>query len=83
MNPWLLAAIGLLPPWIVAVVAACRGGSSARLVAIQFAVSITVFLLVVLEFTFAQPSSLPLALATALLGLPGTLVLVLFRERWL
>lgn len=83
MNPWLLAALGLLAPWIVAVIASCRGDTSARLVAIQFAVSITVFLLVVLEFVFAQPSSLALALAVALLGLPGTLVLVLFRERWL
>lgn len=83
MNAWLLAVIGLLPPLIAAVVAAGRGGTSGRLVAIQFVLSLAVFELVLLEFVFAQPSSLGLALALALLGLPGTLVLVLFRERWL
>lgn len=35
------------------------------------------------EYAIRQPSSLDLALALAFLGLPGTLVLVLFQERWL
>lgn len=83
MNAWLLASLGLLPPLIAAVVACGRGGVSGRLVAVQLAYSLAIFLLVLLEFVFAQPSSLGLALALALLGLPGMLVLVLFRERWL
>ena len=83
MNAWLLAAIGLLPPLAAAVVACGHGGASGRLVALTFAFSLAVFEFVLLEFVFAQPSSLGLALALALLGLPGTLVLVLFRERWL
>ncbi len=83
MNAWLLAAIGLLPPLIAALVACGRGGTSGRMVAIQFAYSLAVFVLVLLEFAFEQASSLGLALALALLGLPGMLVLVLFRERWL
>lgn len=83
MNPWLLAAIGLLAPLIAALVACGRGGTSARLVAIQLAYSLAIFVLVLLDFKIAQPSSLGLVLALALLGLPGMLVLVLFRERWL
>lgn len=83
MNAWLLASLGLLPPLIAAVVACGRGGVSGRLVAVQLAYSLAIFLLALLEFVFAQPSSLGLALALALLGLPGMLVLVLFRERWL
>ncbi len=83
MNAWLLASIGLLPPLIAAAVAAGRRGSSSRLVAVQFVVSQAVFELVLLEFAFQQPSSLGLALALELLGLPGTLILVMFRERWL
>ena len=83
MNVWLLAALGLLPPLIAALVACGRGGSSGRLVAVQLAFSLAVFVLVLLDFEFAQPSSLGLVLALALLGLPGMLVLVLFRERWL
>lgn len=83
MSAWLLAAIGLLPPLVAAVVACGRGGTSGRLVALTFAFSLAVFEFVLLEFVFAQPSSLGLALALALLGLPGTLALVLFRERWL
>lgn len=83
MSVWLLAVLGLLPPLIVAVVAAGRGGTSGRLVAIQFVLSLAVFVLVLFDFAIKQPSSLGLVLALALLGLPGTLVLVLFRERWL
>ncbi len=83
MSAWLLAALGLLPPLIATVVACGRGGTSGRMVAIQFVYSLAVFALVLLEFVFDQPSSLGLALALALLGLPGMLVLVLFRERWL
>lgn len=83
MSGWALAAIGLLPPLMAAVAAAGRGGTSGRLVALEFVVSLAVFEFVVLDLVLAQPSSLGLALALALLGLPGTLVLVLFRERWL
>lgn len=83
MNVWLLAAIGLLPPLIAALVACGRGGTSGRLVAIQLAYSLVIFVLVLLDFEIGQPSSFGLVLALALLGLPGVLVLVLFRERWL
>lgn len=83
MNAWLLAAIGLLPPLVGVLVACGRGGTPGRLVAVQFVYSLVVFVLVLLDFVIDQPSSLGLVLALALLGLPGMLVLVLFRERWL
>lgn len=83
MNAWLLAAIVLLPPWIAAVVGCGRGRTSGRMVALQFAYSLTVFMLVLLDFALDQSSSFGLVLALAMLGLPGMLVLVLFRERWL
>lgn len=83
MSAWSLAAIGLLPPLIAVVIAAGRGGTSGRLVAFEFVASLAVFEFVVLDLVLAQPSSWGLALALALLALPGALVLVLFRERWL
>ncbi|HET8551949.1 MAG TPA: monovalent cation/H+ antiporter complex subunit F [Gammaproteobacteria bacterium] len=83
MSGWLLATLGLLPVLVAAVVAAGRGAVPGRLVAVQLALSATVLLLMLFEFAIRQPSSLDLALALALLGLPGTLVLVLFQERWL
>lgn len=83
MSAWSLAALGLLPPLVAAVIAVGRGGTSRRLVAIEFAISLAVFEFIVLDVVFAQPSAWGLALALALLGLPGTLVLVMFRERWL
>lgn len=83
MSAWLIAAVALLPVLIAGVVCAARGEVGRRLVAIQFATSIAVMLLVVLDFAFGQPSSMDLALALALLGLPGTLLLALFQERWL
>lgn len=83
MSAWLATALALLPVLIAGVVAAGRGALAGRLVAIQFATSAAVLLLVVLDFAFDQSSSMDLALTLALLSLPGTLVLVLFQERWL
>lgn len=83
MNVWLVAALALTPVFVIAAAAAARGAIPGRLVAIQFATAMAVFLLVVLAFAFHQPSSLDLALTLALLGLPGTLLLTVFQERWL
>ncbi len=83
MTPELAATLALLPPLVVAVVAAGRGPAGRRLVAVQFTSSLTVALFVLLSFVLDQPSSIDLALTLALLGLPGTLVMALFLERWL
>jgi len=82
-RPWLWAAIGLLPPLLGAVIAAARADIGRRLVAVELATSLTVFLLLALSFAFDQASSIDLALTLSLLTLPGTLLLALFAERWL
>ncbi len=82
-NGWTLAALAIFPPLLVAVVASGALRTSQRLVAVQFATSLTVLLLIALSFVFAQPSSIDLVLSIALLTLPGTLLLAHFWERWL
>ena len=82
-NGWTLAALALLPAFLAAVVAAGWLSAPQRLIAVQFATSLAVVLLIALSFVFAQPSSIDLALSLALLTLPGTLLFALFLERWL
>ena len=77
------ATLALLPPLVVAIVAAGRGPVGGRLVAVQFASSLSVALFVLLSFVLDQPSSIDLALTLVLLGLPGTLAMAFFLERWL
>jgi len=83
VSAWSLAALGLVPPLLVAVLASGRRDTGYRLVAVQLASSLAVFLLLALSFAIDQPSSIDLALMLAILALPGTLVLILFQERWL
>lgn len=83
MTIWFAATLGLLPPLLVAVIAAGRGAAGGRLLAVELATSLATFLLAAMSFLFDQPSSIDLALALALLALPGTLLLCLFEERWL
>ena len=83
VTPFLVATLGLLPPLLVAVTAAGRGAVAVRLVAVQLALSLAVAILVLLSFVLDQPSSIDLALTLVLLGLPGTLVMAFFLERWL
>jgi multisubunit Na+/H+ antiporter MnhF subunit len=83
MTPWMLAVLALLPALAIPVIAACRGGVAGRLVAVQLATSLTAMILVLMTFAFDQSSFVDLPLALALLALPGTLVMVLFLERWL
>lgn len=83
MSAWLATALALLPVLTAGLACAGRGSIARRLVAIQFATSVSVLMLVVLDFAFDQSSSMDLAVTLALLSLPGTLVLVLFQERWL
>lgn len=82
-DGWTLAALAMFLPLIGAVIAAGRFDVPRRLIAIQFATSLSVLIFVVLSFAFQQPSSIDVALTVALLTLPGTLLLALFVERWL
>lgn len=80
---WLLAALALLPPFALAVVAAGRGPQGLRLVAVQLATALTTLILVALSFALDQPATIDLALVLAVLTLPGTLLFAVFQERWL
>ena len=82
-NNWLFAGVGLLLPLIVAAITAGQGAVARRLVGLQLATSLSIALLIILSFSFEQASSIDLAMTLALLTLPGTLLLVLFQERWL
>ncbi|MDD2861089.1 MAG: monovalent cation/H+ antiporter complex subunit F [Acidiphilium sp.] len=85
MNPmtcWMVAVLALLPALAIPVLAACRGGTRTRLVAVQLANAVATPTLVLMTFAFDQSSFVELALSLALLSLPGTLIMALFLERW-
>lgn len=81
--PWVAASAAMVPALAVAVLAALRGTIPRRFAGAQLASSLAVLALVMLTFAIDQPSSIDLALALALLTLPGSLLLALFVERWL
>ncbi|MDQ2802718.1 MAG: monovalent cation/H+ antiporter complex subunit F [Pseudomonadota bacterium] len=83
MTSWMLAILALLPAFAVPVIAACRGNTAGRLVAVQLATSLASLLLILMTFAFDQSSFVDLPLSLALLTLPGTLLMALFLERWL
>ena len=83
MSVWMLAVLGLLPPVAASMLAACRGSTANRLAAVQLATALSALMLAVMTFAFDQSSFIDLALVVVLLGLPGTLLMALFLERWL
>lgn len=83
MIGWLLATIGLLPAFGLAVFCAGRGGTMRRLVAAQLASSLAAIILAAMTFAFDQSAFMDLPLALALLSFPGMLLITLFLERWL
>lgn len=80
---WVAALTALVPPLGLAVAAALRGTIAQRFAATQLATTVATFGLVVATFAIDQPSSIDLALALVLLGLPGSLLVAVFVERWL
>ena len=83
MTSWMIATLALLPPFAAVGFHANRGGLSQRVVAIQLATSLAIMALTLLTFALDQSSFMDLPLALSLLSLPGTLLAVLFLERWL
>jgi multicomponent Na+:H+ antiporter subunit F len=83
MNSWLVAAIGLLPPFALALWLAWRGRAMDRLVAVALATALAALMMAMLSFAFDQPSIIDLALTLSFLSLPGTLVFAHFFERWI
>ena len=81
-DPWLLALLGLLPPLLVALGLAWRGGVAGRFVAIQLAGSVTLAILAVMCFAFDQASSIDLAVTFGVLTLPASLLYAVVLERW-
>lgn len=83
VTVWTWATAGFIAALAVPVAAACRGPVAGRLAAVQLATSLTTWTLVLMTFAFDQSSFVDLALALAILSLPGTLAMALFLERWL
>ena len=83
MTGWMTATLALLPPFAIAALHASRGALPQRVVGLQWAASTAIGLLTLLTFALDQSSFIDLPLALALLSLPGTLLAVLFLERWL
>jgi len=83
VSVWMLAILALLPVFALAVAAALRGRLGERFVAVQLASGLSIPMLVLMTFAFDQSALIDLALALALLSLPGTLLLAMFMERWL
>jgi multisubunit Na+/H+ antiporter MnhF subunit len=79
----MLALLALLPAFAIPVATALRGEIGGRFVSMQLATALAIPLLVLMTFAFDQSALIDLALALALLSLPGTLLLAMFLERWL
>jgi multicomponent Na+:H+ antiporter subunit F len=83
VNLWLTAALALLPPLAACAWLGATGRTTDRLVALQLATALAVFMLILFARGFDQPSYIDLALTLVLLSLPGTLVYAHVLERWL
>ena len=80
---WMMAAAVLLIALAITLVGLLSGPVPVRLAAIPIATTMTVLVLVAFDFAFDQPAAIDLAVALALLSLPGTLLFALVEERWL
>jgi hypothetical protein len=83
MNAWGVAAMGFTAALALPVSFAAFRGTLERFLALQLATSLATLVLVLLTFTFDQPSFTDLPLCAALLNLPGGLLIALVLERWL
>ena len=83
MTIWLASILLLVPALAVPTYVAVQGNTNSRLAAVQFAGALAVLILVLMSFAFDQSSSVDLALAAALLSIPGTYLYAMFMERWL
>lgn len=83
MNPWLVATIAILPALLIPLWIAVRGSTANRLAAVQLATTLACLATILYSFASDQSSLIDLALALALLSLPGSLLYAHFLERWL
>jgi multisubunit Na+/H+ antiporter MnhF subunit len=83
MNIWLMATGVLLAALLPCALVAFRAEALDRLIAVELAGTITALLIVTLAQALGRPTLFDLALALAVLSVPGTLVYAHFLERWL
>lgn len=83
MNPWFLATGVLLLALLPCTVVAFRAEVLDRLVAVQLSGTLATLAILAFAQGVGRSSIFDLALALALLSVPGTLVYVYFLERWL
>ncbi|MBB2206120.1 monovalent cation/H+ antiporter complex subunit F [Gluconacetobacter takamatsuzukensis] len=83
MTIWTGAIVALLVPLGLTIIAARRGRSVRRLAAMQMASFLSAALLVLMTFAQGEPGFMDLPLALALLGLPGSLLIASFYDRFL
>lgn len=83
MNIWFLATGVLLLALVPCAIVVFRAAPLDRLVALELAGTITTLLILTLAQGLGRPAVFDVALALALLSVPGTLVYAYFLERWL
>lgn len=83
MNVWFLATGVLLLALLPCALVAFRAEVLDRLVAVQLAGTLGTLAILTLAQGLGRSSIFDVALALALLCVPGTLVYVYFLERWL
>lgn len=83
MSIWFIASGVLLLALLPCTVVAFRAAVMDRLIALELAGTIATLLIVTLAQGLGRPSIFDVALALALLSIPGTLLYAYFLERWL
>jgi multisubunit Na+/H+ antiporter MnhF subunit len=83
MNVWPIATGVLLAALLPCAFVAFCAEPLNRLIAVELAGTITTLLIVALAQGLGRPTLFDLALALAVLSVPGTLVYAHFLERWL
>ncbi len=82
MNPWLLAVIALELGLVICTLVALRGTLPEGIVAMEVASCAGALAIAILAEAVGRPAWFDLALALALMSLPGALVFLTFVERW-
>ena len=83
MNVWLTGAVALLPALTAAGWMAAMADLEDRLVALELATTLVVFMLMLLSVGYDQSSFIDLGLTLVLLSFPGALAYAHFLERWI
>lgn len=82
MNLWLLAVILLQLGLIICSLVALRGTLPEAIVAMEVSSVAGVLSIAILAEAVGRPAWFDLAIALALMSLPGALVFLTFMERW-